>query len=30
MIMHQWTAKHYVITTLIVLLAVGAFAYRWS
>ena len=26
-IMHRWSAKHYVITSLIVLIAVGAFAY---
>jgi hypothetical protein len=30
MIMHRWSAKHYVITSLIVLIAVGAFAYSWS
>ena len=28
--LHRWTAKHYVITAVIVLLAVGAFAYSWS
>jgi hypothetical protein len=28
--MHGWTAKHYVITAVIILIAVGAFAYRWS
>lgn len=28
--MHRWTAKHYAITALIVILAVGAFAYSWS
>ena len=30
MIMHHWTAKHWVITCLIILLAVGAFAARWA
>jgi len=28
--LHRWTAKHYVVTAIIVLLAVGAFAYSWS
>ena len=28
--MHGWTAKHYVISALVILLAVGAFAYSWS
>ncbi len=28
--MHGWTAKHYVITAVIILLAVGMFAYSWS
>ena len=28
--MHGWTAKHYVITAIVVLLAVGMFAYSWS
>ena len=30
MIMHQWPAKHWVITCIIILLAVGAFAARWA
>ena len=28
--MHGWTAKHYVITAIILLAAVGMFAYSWS
>jgi len=28
--MHNWTAKHYVISAIIILLAVGMFAYSWS
>ncbi len=28
--LHRWTAKHYVISALIILIAVGAFAYSWS
>ena len=28
--MHGWTAKHYVISAIIILLAAGAFAYSWS
>jgi hypothetical protein len=28
--MHGWTAKHYVLSAVIVLIAVGAFAYSWS
>ena len=28
--MHNWTAKHYVISAVIILLAVGMFAYSWS
>jgi hypothetical protein len=28
--MHGWTAKHYVISAIIILLAVGMFAYSWS
>jgi hypothetical protein len=30
MTMHNWTAKHYFIASLIILLAVGAFALSWS
>jgi hypothetical protein len=30
MIMHQWTAKHWVISCIIILVAVGAFAASWS
>jgi hypothetical protein len=30
MIMHNWTAKHWVISSLIILLAVGAFVLIWS
>jgi hypothetical protein len=30
MIMHDWTAKHWIIASLIILLAVGAFVYSWS
>ena len=28
--LHRWTAKHYVITAVIILLAMGMFAYSWS
>jgi hypothetical protein len=28
--MHGWTARHYVISAAIILLAVGMFAYSWS
>jgi hypothetical protein len=28
--MHGWTAKHYFLAAVIILLAVGAFAYSWS
>jgi hypothetical protein len=28
--MHGWIAKHYVISAVIILLAVGMFAYSWS
>ena len=28
--MHRWTAKHYVLTAVIILLAMGMFAYSWS
>jgi len=30
MIMHQWTAKHWIISCIIILVAVGAFALSWS
>jgi hypothetical protein len=30
MTMHDFEAKHWVIAAVIVLLAVGAFAYSWS
>jgi hypothetical protein len=30
MIMHNWTAKHWIISSLIILLAVGAFVLLWS
>jgi len=28
--MHGWTAKHYLVSAVIILLAVGMFAYGWS
>lgn len=28
--LHAWEAKHYVLAAVIILLAVGAFAYSWS
>ncbi len=28
--LHRWTARHYIISAVIILLAVGAFAYSWS
>ena len=28
--MHRWTARHYAITAVIIILAVGMFAYSWS
>ncbi len=28
--MHRWTAKHYVLTAVIVILVMGMFAYSWS
>jgi hypothetical protein len=28
--MHGWTARHYIISAVIILLAVGMFAYSWS
>ena len=30
MILHQFTAKHWIITCIIILIAVGAFSFRWS
>jgi hypothetical protein len=30
MIMHNWTAKHWIICALIICLAVVAFVLRWS
>jgi hypothetical protein len=30
MTLHDWEAKHYVIAAVIILLAVGMFAYSWS
>ena len=28
--MHDWTAKHYIVATIIIFVAVGAFALSWS
>jgi hypothetical protein len=28
--MHRWTAKHYVLTAILVLVVMGMFAYSWS
>lgn len=28
--LHRFTAKHYVLTAVIILLAMGMFAYSWS
>jgi hypothetical protein len=28
--LHDWEAKHYVIAAVIILLAMGMFAYSWS
>ena len=28
--MHGWTAKHYVISAVIMLVVMGMFAYSWS
>ena len=28
--MHRWTAKHYVLTAVIVIVVMGMFAYSWS
>lgn len=30
MTMHDFTAKHYIVATIIILAAVGAFALSWS
>jgi len=30
MTMHGWTAKHYILAGVIILLAVGMFVYSWS
>jgi hypothetical protein len=30
MILHDWEARHWIIAALIVIVAVGAFAYSWS
>jgi hypothetical protein len=30
MTMHDWSARHWIITTIIILLAVGAFSLSWS
>ena len=30
MTMHGWTAKHYVLAAVIIVLAVGMFVYSWS
>jgi hypothetical protein len=30
MTMHDFTAKHYIIATIIILLAVGAFSLSWA
>jgi len=28
--MHRWTARHYVLTAVIVIVVMGMFAYSWS
>jgi hypothetical protein len=28
--LHDWEAKHYVVAAVIILLAMGMFAYSWS
>jgi hypothetical protein len=28
--MHGWTAKHYIISAVIILVAMGMFPYSWS
>jgi|RhiMetdeSRZDD1v2_1073273.scaffolds.fasta_scaffold1008284_2 hypothetical protein len=30
MIMHEWTAKHWIIASLIIIVAVGSFILSWS
>jgi hypothetical protein len=30
MIMHNWTAKHWIISAVIIVIAAGAFALLWS
>ena len=30
MTMHGWTAKHYVLAAVIIVLAAGMFVYSWS
>lgn len=30
MTMHDFTAKHYIVATIIILLAVGAFSLSWA
>lgn len=30
MIMHEWTARHWIVASIIILLAVGAFSLSWS
>jgi hypothetical protein len=30
MTMHDFTAKHYIVASIIILVAVGAFALSWS
>jgi hypothetical protein len=30
MTMHGWTARHYLISAIMILIAVGMFAYSWS
>jgi len=30
MTMHDWTARHWIVASIIILLAVGAFSLSWS
>lgn len=30
MLMHDWTAKHWIVSAIIILAAVGAFSLMWS
>ena len=30
MMLRQWEAKHWILASLIIVIAVGAFAYSWS